>query len=195
MSFQSMVMIGFLSVFVLSLSAYFYRDQTASLETLVGDSSTAPPRIRAENFVVRRYIGLQQVAQLSAMQAALQPPRTLVMRGQVKGWQLNQEEHKEVWRAENFEGELNSGQLEVLSREGELEFVELSERVVIARSRYTLYTDRAYYSVGKKVYGSDPIRVVSAMRWLTAENGFDVNLENDSFRLYGQVKGVLYPDE
>lgn len=195
MSFQNAVIICFLSLFFLSISAYFYRDQVSILEKMAQDTSHFQPRIRTEGFILRRYEHSSQSAQLSADHASLRPPRTLLMAGSVRGWQLGSSGEKDIWQAERFDGELNSGKLEVLSREGELRFVELSNRVVIVRSRYTLYTDKAYYAVNEKVYGSEPVRVVSALRWLTAESGFEVNFEEDSFRLFGQVKGVLYPDK
>lgn len=192
---KSMIIVGFLVCLMVALWLFFSRETTSLRENMENAPSHKKPRVILEEFIIRRYEGETQLSQMKADYGDFRAPNVVELKSGLSGWQLNHGK-KQTMKAERGVAWFDASSLsELLEGNKRVDHAFLRDRVQIRFQEHLLVTEEAQYITKESlITGQMPVRVTGPGRWFTGKDGFRYDLNDETFNVYGKVRGMVRPD-
>ena len=190
-----MIIIGFLVCLMMALWLFFSRETTSLRENMENAPSHKKPRVILENFITRRYKGETQLSQMRADYGDFRAPNVVEIKSGLSGWQLSQGRVQTMKAGRGVAWFDASSLSELLEGNKGVDHAFLRERVQIGFQEHLLITEEAQYVTKESlITGQMPVRVTGPGRWFTGKDGFRYDLKDETFNVYGKVRGMVRPD-
>jgi len=187
----SLIFLGFI---IAAIVAFFLKEDPLSDREL-REKDKQTPRAVIEDFDVYRYSDAQLTGRMSGRIAKVFEPNIIEMNGNLVGIRYV-ENDKDTLRCNQATATFQSENLSQMMRSPPLHRVELRELVEVAFNDLTMMTDRAEYLEKTKTISSrSPVHIEGTRREMDGNNGFDYNVESQTFKVHGDVKGQFVPEE
>lgn len=185
---------GFLLCLVMALGMFLFRENVSLRETMERVPSHKKPRVVLENFTIRRYQGAEQLAHLRAAYGDFRAPNVVELRGGLDGWRMNHGQKQYMRAGRGIAWFDAAGLSEMLEGNKSVDHAFVREHVHFSFQDYQLVTDEAQYVTRQRLLtGQMPVRMTGSGRWMTGQDGFRYDLNDESFSVYGKVRGMIIP--
>ncbi len=188
-----------LALFFIMLFPAFYlyvrRDGSIPLiQSAAGDKSY----VTLLNFKLNKYQNDRPVKHFEGTQAALIAVNMIEFTDHISGWRYSKsgKHEKEKFEASYARAHLDSHRLEDFQRPVKVTDAFFGKGVSVQHEDLAISTQEAHYLGSEKniLIGDKPVQATRKKQFIESENGFRINLNDETAELFGKVKGVVNPN-
>jgi hypothetical protein len=187
---KKLIIVAFLLCFGLALWLFLTRQTMVDVDAIsLHTASTSP--IVLDDFVLTSYNGSKLEQTFSGKQATFIASDRILVTGGIKWWK-NKDNEMGTVHADSATLFLRGDNSSRYMIDGEVDHVVFSGHVHITANTLMLKTEQATYQVQENsLRGREKVVFTTAQDTITGDNGFFLNLHDESFEIYGTVRGVM----
>ncbi len=179
--------------FVLSIWVFLNREEKPIKEKI--KKSLTRQSLVVDEFTSYRFNDAELVGSVSAKMGQFVEPNSLELKGDFRAQRLINGKYESL-RSERATAFFDTDSLGKMMSGTDLVRSELKEKVVVDYKRHILKTDYAEYFANRDTIVSErPVRIDGPKRWMTGDQGFQIDLTNENLEVFGLIKGVFTPDD